>query len=195
LVGSTQFQSLLKNNSFKLTGDQKNTTGTNISTTYLGQLVEQSRARRRVHAPAPHGLGRGPEQCDQAGPRRLATASEIGRDASGNQTFIGPGVVFASFPKSLQNDLIDRQARRDAGWGVLHDPDGGQGTALYDEFATDLCPSGRVVSQILVKDVATARAILGQLHAGCVVRRPRPGPVDRQDLGEGRRRGRLPAQG
>jgi hypothetical protein len=166
LVGSTQFQSLLKTSNFKLTGDQKNTTGTNISTTYLGQLVEQAALDAEfthLHLTISATDRSTATKNARAG---FATASEIGQDAAGNQTFIGPGVVFASFPKSLQNALIDRQARTDAVRAYYLNSTAAKEQALYDEFAADLCPSGRVVSQILVKDVATARSILKQLQAG-----------------------------
>ena len=42
LVGSEQFQSLLKGGSIDLAGDQENTTGANVAALYLSLLVEQS---------------------------------------------------------------------------------------------------------------------------------------------------------
>ena len=79
-------------------------------------------------------------------------SSEFSQDAQGNQVWVGPGVVYASFPKALQDVLVDRQARADAVATYYSTPTIAKEQVLYDEFATTICPSGRLVAQILVKD-------------------------------------------
>jgi hypothetical protein len=169
LVGSKQFLDLVKAGNFGLTGDQKNSTSASLSAAYLGQLVDQAAADAEFAALK---LTISPEVRTAAvtqAKRDFALANEFGpADAQGRQQFIGPGAVYASFPKSLQNTLVDRDARQLA----LQDYYAGQNLtaakaqALYDQFASNICSSGRVASHILVKTEAAAKTILEQLRNG-----------------------------
>ena len=80
--------------------------------------------------------------------------------------FKGPGAVFDGFPKSLQKTLVDDEARSVALQRYYSQPTEAQARAFYDEHKNDICPSGRVVSHILVKTEAQAKAILAELKAG-----------------------------
>jgi PPIC-type PPIASE domain len=166
LVGSTQFQTLLKSASFSLVGDQKNTTGTDVSTSYLSQIVEQAAVDAEF---SELKLEITPAERTAAvlhSKQAFGLSSEFSQDAQGNQVWVGPGVVYASFPKALQDVLVDRQARADAVATYYSTPTIAKEQALYDEFATTICPSGRLVAQILVKDAQTASSIVAQLRGG-----------------------------
>ncbi len=166
LVGSAQFQSLLKGHGFSLGGDQKSTTAQDVSTSYLSQLVEQAAVDAQFSTLKLTITDAARTAATQDAKQSFALDSELQTNASGQQTFVGKGVVFASFPKSFQTILVDRQARSEAVGAYYTTLTPAKEQALYDEFATDLCPSGRVVSQILVKDEATAQSILTQLKGG-----------------------------
>jgi len=166
LVGSTQFQTLLKSASFSLVGDQKNTTGTDVSTSYLSQIVEQAAVDAEF---SELKLEITPAERTAAvlhSKQAFGLSSEFSQDAQGNQVWVGPGVVYASFPKALQDVLVDRQARADAVATYYSTVTSAKEQALYDEFATTICPSGRLVAQILVKNLPTANSILAQLRGG-----------------------------
>ena len=166
LAGSTQFQTLLKSANFSLVGDQKLTTGTNLSATYLQQLVEQVALDAEVSylkiPPVPNARDTAILHTKES----FALSNEIGTDAQGNRSWIGPGAVYLSFPKSLQDALVARQIRADQLIDYFSTPTADKEKALYDQFSTSICPSGRQVAQILVKDVATANTILAQLQGG-----------------------------
>ncbi len=167
LVGSKQFQTLLKSHNFSLGGDQKNTTAQDVSTSYLSQLVEQSALDAQFSALKLTITPQARTSATTDAKQEFALDTELQTNPStGQQTFTGPGAVFASFPKSFQNILIDRQARAEAVGAYYTALTPAKEHALYDEFATDLCPSGRVVYQILVKEQANAQTILDQLSAG-----------------------------
>lgn len=166
LVGSTQFQTFLKSQNFPLAGDQKATTGPEISTSYLGQLVDQSAVDAEFASLKLTITTELRSSAEQQTKQEFALTNEISQDASGNRTFIGPGAVYASFPKWLQTVLVDRAARIDALGQYYSSATPAKEQALYDEFASTICPSGRFVAQIQVADAATANAILTQLQGG-----------------------------
>jgi len=166
LVGSARFQSLLKSGNVAMGGDQKNTTSTNLSGGYLSQLVEQSAIDAEfTELKLSFSTADRNKAVDET-KSQFALQSEIGQDAQGTARFLGPGAVYLSFPKSLQNVLVERRARRDALSKYYADLTPAKTQALYDEFASTICPSGRLVAQILVKDLTTASAIVDQLRAG-----------------------------
>jgi hypothetical protein len=166
LVGSSAFQTFLKSNNFSLTGDQKNTTGANLSATYLSQLVGQTATDAEFTTLKLNISADVRTTAVSHAKQEFPLTSEIGQDAQGNQTFIGTGIVYASFPKSLQNVIVDREARAIAVGEYYSSLTTAKEQALYDEFADTICPSGRMVAQILVKSASTANAILAQLHGG-----------------------------
>ena len=166
LVGSTQFQTLLKSANFSLVGDQKSTTGTDVSTSYLSQIVEETAVDAEF---SELKLAVTPDEQTAAvlhAKQDFGLSSEFSQDAQGNQVWVGPGVVFASFPKALQDVLVERRARSDAVATYYSTLTTAKEQALYDEFSTTICPSGRLVAQILVKDAQTANSILAQLRGG-----------------------------
>jgi hypothetical protein len=166
LVGDPQFQTFLKSNNFPMAGDQKSTTGTEISTSYLGQLVDQSAIDAEFASLKLTITSDMRSTAEKETKQEFALSNEISQDASGNQTFVGPGAVYASFPKWLQSILVDRAARVDAIGRYYTASTPAKEQALYKEFASTICPSGRFVAQIQVPDAATANAILVQLQAG-----------------------------
>jgi hypothetical protein len=166
LVGSGPFQTLLKSHNFSLGGDQKNTTAQDVSTSYLSQLVEQAAIDAQFSTLKLTITSAARTAATQDAKESFALDSELQTNASGQQAFVGKGVVFLSFPKSFQDILVDRQARAEAVGAYYTTLTPTKEQALYNEFATDLCPSGRVVSQIIVKEVATAQTILTELKAG-----------------------------
>jgi len=166
LVGSTQFQTLLKSANFSLVGDQKNTTGTDVSTSYLSQIVEGTAVDAEFSELKLNITPDGRTAAVLHSKQDFGLSSEFTQDAQGNQVWIGPGAVYASFPRALQAVLVDRRARADAVATYYSTLTTAKEQALYDEFATTICPSGRLVAQILVKDARTASSILAQLRGG-----------------------------
>lgn len=168
LAGSTQFQGLLKQANFSLTGDQKTTTGANLSATWLSQQIEQVAADAEVSSLEIPPVTSADDQKTALlrAKARFGLNSEFSQDASGNTQFIGAGVVFNSFPKSFQKVLVDQEIRSDTLLSYYTNPNLAKEQALYDQFAATICPSGRVVDQILVKDASTANSILTQLRGG-----------------------------
>ena len=166
LVASKQFQTLLKSGQINVTGDQKNTTGANVSALYLSLLVEQSAWDAEFSSLGLKTSAADRPAADLAAREQFGLNEEFVQDAQGNAAWKGPGVVFNSFPKSLQNDMIDRELRVAAVRRHYLQPSPAEEKSLYDRFSTQICPSGRMVSHILVKDLATANAIENQLQNG-----------------------------
>lgn len=169
LVGNAKFQEFLAGINFTSSGDQKNTTGATLSSTYLGQLIGQAAADAEFDTLKLNISTQVRAAAVEEAKKEFALNSEVGPpDAQGNRQFIGNGAVYSSLPKSLQQKLVDRAARSLA----LQDYYAGQNLtpaktqALYDEFASRICTTGRVASHILVKDLATANSILDQLRNG-----------------------------
>jgi parvulin-like peptidyl-prolyl isomerase len=148
LVGSAPFQDVLKKNGFKLEGDQENSTSAELSATYLSQLVQQAAIDAEFES------------------LKLAITDQQKSDGttSAKQSFGAP--AFAAFPVSLQDTLVGQRARQAAVAAYYSAPTEAKEHALYDEFATTICPSGRMVAHILVKDLATANAVEQDLQGG-----------------------------
>ena len=166
LVGSKKFQELVQAGGFAPVGDNKATTSPEIAAIYLQQMIGAAvlEAEYKAHhlpKPTADQLKTAENEQRQA----FALPNEVQQDANGNQTFVGPGVVFSSFPKHLRDALIQRQARSDAVVAYYRDATPEKAKTFYDEFGKDLCPTGRVVSHILLKDEATAKSVLQQLQA------------------------------
>jgi parvulin-like peptidyl-prolyl isomerase len=166
LVGSKQFQELVAAGGFAPVGDNKNTTNADIAAIYLQQMIGSAVLDAEFnahHLPKPNADQLAAAEKEQR--QAFALPDEVQQDAQGNQTFVGQGAVFSSFPKHLRDALIQRQARSDAVVAYYRDSTPEKEKAFYDEFGKDLCPTGRVVSHILLKDEATAKAVLGQMDA------------------------------
>jgi PPIC-type PPIASE domain len=166
LVASKPFQTLLKTGQIDVTGDQKNTTGANVAALYLSLLVEQSAWDAEFSSLDLKTSSGDRAAADLAAREQFALGDEVTQDAQGNVSWKGPGVVFNSLPKSLQSTLINRELRIAAVRRYYSQATAVQEKALYERFAKQICPSGRMVSHILVKDLATANAIETQLQNG-----------------------------
>ncbi len=166
LVGSKKFQELVAAGGFTSVGDNKGSTNADIAAIYLQQMIGSAVIDAEYeahHLPKPTADQLAAAEKSQ----RLAFAlpSEVQQDASGNAVLVGPGAVFSSFPKHLRDALIQRQARSDAVVAYFRNPTAEKARTFYDEFGKELCPTGRVVSHILLKDEATAKALLAQMQA------------------------------
>ncbi|HEV7523700.1 MAG TPA: peptidylprolyl isomerase [Acidimicrobiia bacterium] len=168
LVASAQFQTFLKANKIAVSGDQKGTTGSNLSAIWLRINVEQSAwdAEFRALRLKISNAATDRSAAEEAAGRFFALSSELTQDAQGNVTFKKPGAVYASLPKSLQNALVDRQLRIAAVASYYSQTTPAKEQALYDQFSGQICPSGKIVSQILVKTAAAAATVEGQLRGG-----------------------------
>jgi hypothetical protein len=166
LVGSAKFQQLVAAGGFAPVGDNKSSTSPEIAAIYLQQMIASAVLEAEFnahHLPKPTAAQLRSAEDTQR--QAFALPNEVQQDAQGNQTFVGPGAVFSSFPKHLRDALIQRQARSDAVVAYYRDATPDKVKAFYDEFGKDLCPTGKVVSHILLKDEATANAVLGQIQA------------------------------
>jgi hypothetical protein len=167
LLASTQFQTFVKTQAgFKLVGDQKNATGSDLASTYLGQLIEASAIDAEFTALKLTVTSDVRTAAVGETKQEFGLNSEFSQDSSGNSTFVGPGAVYLSFSKSFQATLVERTARLETLGQYYSTPTAAKEQALYDEFASTICPSGRIVSQIQVADAATANSILTQLQGG-----------------------------
>lgn len=176
LVGNQRFQQWAREQQVTPRGDNKNTADQLFAGFLLRQRINQIPYDREFDA---LGLKLTPDLRDQARKQltqQFALQNELaappgGSSANGQNaqpTFIGPGVVFNSFPKWLQDRLVEREARA---YAVINyyrsaNPTAEQVTRFYQEFAAQLCPSNRALAHIAVRDEASAKAMLDKIKSG-----------------------------
>jgi parvulin-like peptidyl-prolyl isomerase len=174
-VGNKHFPELVQGNpAFAPLGDGKNVTNATVAARYLQQLI--ANVPWDAEFDALHLKVTADDVARARDNERLAFAlpSEVKRDASGQpvsdasgQPVIeGPGIVFSGFPKSIQNLLAERQARVTAVANYYAQATPEKVQQFYEEFGSQICPSNRIVSHILVKDKNTADQIYAQLQQG-----------------------------
>jgi parvulin-like peptidyl-prolyl isomerase len=84
----------------------------------------------------------------------------------GTQVFPTPE-IFAAFDREYREDLIDREARRQAVVASFADVSDDAGREYFEEHKAEFaCPSGKDVAHILVPTAADAQDILTELRAG-----------------------------
>ncbi len=167
-VGSKHFPDLVAGNpQFAPLGDGKNVTNPDVTASYLTQLIQNAPFEAefdRLHLKTDTAV------LDTARKNEwlaFSLANERKTDATGQQTMDGPGVVFSGFSKSIQNLLVERQARLQAVIDYYtKNVTPAKVQSFYKTYEHDICPSGRVVSHILVKDSAVANQLYGQLQQG-----------------------------
>jgi hypothetical protein len=148
IAADKPFANWLNQNGFPVNGDV--TTGSNVSAVWLGQLIHQKAIDALFDA------------------RHLTVSARQRSSARANiaQIFPTPD-AYGGFPPKFQQELVDREARREAVISsYLHtsDEDGQRYFAQHQsQFA---CASGRDVAHILVASRAAAQQILDQLHNG-----------------------------
>ena len=176
LVGNAKFQQWAREQQVTPRGDNKNTTDQLFAGFLLRQRINQIPYDREFDA---LDLKVTPAMRDQARKQltsEFALQSELAAPPSGGgangqnsqPTFVGPGVVFNSFPKWLQDRLIEREARA---YAVINyyrgaNPTPEQVSRFYQEFAAQLCPSNRALAHIAVRDEAGANALLRKIKSG-----------------------------
>jgi len=95
--------------------------------------------------------------------------SEARKEITSQDSIFGPASTFDQFPQWFQDDLVEQQARTT----VLRDEVNSKRQItdaavrqFYDQNKSELCPSGRLVSHILVQTRAEADSIEAQLAQG-----------------------------
>jgi hypothetical protein len=148
IAADKPFASWLNQNGFAINGDV--TTGSNVSAVWLGNLIQQKAVDALFDA-----------RHLKVSPQQLSTAA-----ANVKQIFPTPD-AYDGFPKKFREELLDREARREAlisSYIHTSDADGRRYFAQHQsQFA---CASGRDVSHILLASRAAAQQILDQLHNG-----------------------------
>lgn len=99
------------------------------------------------------------------GKDRAAARKEI----TSPQSIFGPASTFDDFPQWFQDDIVDQQARTTVLRTEVNSKRRITDAAVrkfYDQNKDQLCPSGRLVSHILVQTSAEAEAIEAQLAQG-----------------------------
>jgi peptidyl-prolyl cis-trans isomerase C len=150
-VGNKELiKAVAANPQLHLVGDATSSTDPRFTAQLLGEDIAQAAFDAEFNE---HNLKVTPElrqQATQQVKQRYALQNEMTTDPStGQQTFIGPGVIFNAFPKSTQDRLVEQAARQ---------------LAVQDSLNS--CPSGRMVSHILLRDRAAADAAYQEIKNG-----------------------------
>jgi hypothetical protein len=149
LVENKPFAAWLKENGYEITGDD--TAGSVIASTWLSQLIRQKAVDALF-------VSRDLEV--------TPTIREQATEAMGTQVFPSPE-IFAAFDREYREELIDREARRQAVVSSFADITDAAGRKYFDEHKAEFaCASGKDVAHILVSSEAAAQEILDELRNG-----------------------------
>jgi parvulin-like peptidyl-prolyl isomerase len=149
LVENEPFHTWLKENGYEVSSDDA--VGSVIASTWLSQLIRQ----RAIDALfASRDLEITPQIREQA------------TEAMGGAVFPSPE-IFAAFDREYREELIDREARRQAVVGSFADLSDEAGREYFENHKAEfVCVSGKDVAHILVPTRAEAQAILDELRNG-----------------------------
>jgi peptidyl-prolyl cis-trans isomerase C len=149
LVENKPFATWLKQNGYEISGGD--TAGSAIASTWLSQLIRQKAVDALFVS------------------RHLSVTPairETATEAMSTQVFPSPE-IFSAFDGKYREELIDREARREAVVSSYADISDAAGRKYFDEHKAEFaCASGREVAHILVKDRAKAEELLGELRNG-----------------------------
>jgi hypothetical protein len=149
IVENEPFAAWLKENGYEVTSEDA--VGSAIASTWLSQLIRQKAVDALFVS---RDLEITPAIREQA------------TEAMGTSVFPSPE-IFAAFDREYREELIDREARREAVVGSFADVSDEAGRKYFDEHKAEFaCASGRNVAHILVSSAAEAQEILGELRNG-----------------------------
>jgi peptidyl-prolyl cis-trans isomerase C len=149
IVENKPFATWLNENGYAISGDE--TAGSAVASTWLSQLIRQKAVDALF-------VSRDLEV--------TPTIREQATEAMGTQVFPSPD-IFAAFDQAYREELIDREARREAVVSSFADISDTAGREYFDEHKAEFaCASGKNVAHILVPSAAKARELLGELRGG-----------------------------
>jgi len=148
IAADKPFATWLNQNGFPINGDV--TTGSNVAAVWLGNLIHQKAIDALFDA------------------RKLTVSPEQLSSAAANMTQIFPTPdAYSGFPAKFREELVDREARREALITSYVDTSDKAGQKYFQEHESQFtCASGRDVAHILVATRAEAQQILDQLRNG-----------------------------
>jgi len=148
IAADKPFATWLNQNGFTTNGDV--TAGSNVSAVWLGNLIHQKAIDALFDA-----------RHLKVSPQQLTSAA-----ANVKQIFPTPD-AYDGFPAKFREDLLEREARREALiTSYVHNSDA-DGRRYFAEHQSQFaCASGKDVSHILVASRAAAQQILDQLRNG-----------------------------
>jgi hypothetical protein len=148
IAADKPFAKWLNSNGYPINGDL--TTGSSISAIWLSQLIDQKAI----------------DALFDARHLKVTPAIESQAQASMPQNFPTPD-AFGGFSSAFRQQLVDREARRQALIASYVDTSDTAGEKYFSEHESQFaCASGKDVSHILVASQAAAQQILDQLHKG-----------------------------
>jgi parvulin-like peptidyl-prolyl isomerase len=149
IVENEPFAAWLKQNGYEISGDD--TAGSVIASTWLSQLIRQKAVDALFES-----------RHLEITPAIRARATQ----AMGTQVFPSQE-IFDAFDREYREELIDREARREAVVNSFADISDSAGQKYFDEHKAEFaCASGKDVAHILVSSEAKAQEILGELRNG-----------------------------
>jgi hypothetical protein len=149
IVENKPFAKWLKGNGYATTGED--TAGAAIASTWLSQLIRQ----RAVDL-----------LFEQRHLKITPTIREQATEAMGTQVFPTPE-IFSAFDGKYREELIDREARREAVVSDYADLSDEAGQKYFDAHKAQFaCSTGKEVAHILVPTAAKAETLLGRLRSG-----------------------------
>jgi parvulin-like peptidyl-prolyl isomerase len=149
IVDNEPFHTWLKENGYEVSSDDA--VGSAIASTWLSQLIRQRAVDVLFES---RNLEVTPAIREQA------------TEAMGGAVFPTPE-IFAAFDREYREELIDREARRQAVVASFADLSDEAGREYFENHKAEFaCVSGKDVAHILVPTRAEAQAILDQLENG-----------------------------
>jgi peptidyl-prolyl cis-trans isomerase C len=149
IAANKQFADLLAKQGYAFNGDES--TGSDVTAIWLGRLIQQ-KATDALFAS-----------------RHLSITPALREQATqvvSNQEF-GTPQIFSAFDSKFREELIDREARREAVLTSYLDTSDATARRFYEaNKAHFACASGKNVAHILVDSFAKAQGILAQLRNG-----------------------------
>jgi hypothetical protein len=148
IVKNKPFADFLKQQGFPVNGDVS--AGSAVTSIWLSQLIQQ-KAIDALFAS-----------------RHLEVTPTLREQATQNMVQLFPAQgIFSAFDGKYREELIDREARREAVYNSFFDRSDAAGRRYFDAHKAQFaCPSGKNLAHILVQSEAKAQEILGELRNG-----------------------------